>query len=360
MTRPRLLAIAFIVRQYCDSPLRVLLDLVVKQSAVTWIKSAGHPRLVLDGWNVMYLPRLVELDRAGLAKILVVDKNAISVLADGQSEVRLTLETLVSLMADSQPLSVAELFSTSEPLRIQRQLLSDDDARVLTDLRLIASLVKCVGLSRFLYFDSKQILVEKLGVSESLVNQFWQEYVALHAELMERYKSRKFSFPISNRLREESSFLVYSLVRLRTPKTLLETGVSNGHSTFFITNAILRNKSGRLYSVDVSSNVGGLLNPIEKSVWSFQKISSKTPKHSFLSVLDRIAPVDFFLHDSDHSYHWQKFEYESISARLDSHSVMLSDDVNFSQAFLVVSKRTHTLPTILIGGGRAFGLLTFQ
>gem|GEM_PF-4501569 len=83
--------------------------------------------------------------------------------------------------------------------------------------------------------------------------------------------------------------VIYSVVRATKPEIVVETGVNNGISTYFILSALERNDSGLLYSIDIkewiflcltvgiltSINVSSL-EPLgdtcEKEVSSFQTI----------------------------------------------------------------------------------------
>ena len=52
----------------------------------------------------------------------------------------------------------------------------------------------------------------------------------------------------------EEAALIYSLVRLKCPSTVVEVGVANGFSTFVILKSLNRNKKGNLISVDKTVN----------------------------------------------------------------------------------------------------------
>ena len=51
--------------------------------------------------------------------------------------------------------------------------------------------------------------------------------------ILERYKKVIVSYPVEYGIEYNTSFLIYSLVRLLKPIKVAETGVANGHSTFF-------------------------------------------------------------------------------------------------------------------------------
>jgi len=66
------------------------------------------------------------------------------------------------------------------------------------------------------------------------------EYEQLQVDLMGRYKAleNQFSFPERSALEDNSAFLLHAVCRLSKPANVLETGVANGHSTFFLLQAL--------------------------------------------------------------------------------------------------------------------------
>ena len=86
-----------------------------------------------------------------------------------------------------------------------------------------------------------------------------------------RYADRRLDYPRPWAFGSGSAFVLYALVRTMSPKTVLETGVANGHSSFFILQALSRNSSGgTLHSIDVSTNVGTLIEPAERARWDLR------------------------------------------------------------------------------------------
>ena len=127
--------------------------------------------------------------------------------------------------------------------------------------------------------------------------------------------------------------VIYILARLVKPKVIVETGVANGVSTYFLLNAIKYNDCGKLYSIDVSQDVGSILSINERVGWNLIILDSINAKglRRKLSFLDNI---DLFIHDSDHSYKWQKLEYSLALEKMAQQSFLLSDDVDSSYAFM--------------------------
>ena len=115
----------------------------------------------------------------------------------------------------------------------------------------------------------------------------------------------------------EARRLLYYLLRMRRPQVAIETGVANGVSTFYLIRALDQNGLGSLHSIDLSLNTASVLRDGDKASWNLHLLDKASLKESFRSTLARIpGPVDFFLHDSDHSYSWQSRELREVWSRL--------------------------------------------
>lgn len=144
--------------------------------------------------------------------------------------------------------------------------------------------------------------------------------------------------------------LLYYAVRFTKPKTIVETGVNYGASSAMILQAIKDNGFGHLYSIDLphavyniayKENYKDIEIPNNESTgfavpddlrdnWSLTLGDAKTvlPK-----LLDGIGPIDFFFHDSEHTYEHMMFEYEQAFPRLTQGGILASDDIHLSTVF---------------------------
>ncbi|MDG6933754.1 MAG: class I SAM-dependent methyltransferase [Nitrososphaerota archaeon] len=152
----------------------------------------------------------------------------------------------------------------------------------------------------------------------------------------------------------QSRFVLFSLVRILKPNHVLETGVDNGVSSYFILRALESNRSGRLSSTDVSPDCGSLLGGIDRGIWDLHLLKGPSKRRDFTSYL-RDQQFDVFIHDSNHSYTWQLFEYESVLKHMNSDSLILSDDVDSSYAFIDFSKSHSLRPSFLFDKTKFFG-----
>lgn len=189
------------------------------------------------------------------------------------------------------------------------------------------------------------------------------EFSELKSELAIRYSHSRTQYETHNgtNLDEEASKFIYFWVRLSKPKNVLETGVANGESTYYLLNAITKNGNGVLYSTDISSKVGNLLSETERNNWTLIVLNRGNKKKQFTSVLNDIGNINLFLHDSDHSYGWQRFEYNCVLNHLDrKNSLLVSDDVDYSYAFLEFATEINSKPSFIIGKGKVLGILEFK
>ena len=166
---------------------------------------------------------------------------------------------------------------------------------------------------------------------------------------------------------------LYALVRHLKPTTAVETGVANGFSTAFLLLALDRNGEGHLHSIDLPRIVGeddqidfyegegragvppehlpGWLIPDHlRERWTLRlgKSQDELPP-----LLESLPELDFFMHDSEHSYECMSFEFGRAWPRLREGGVLVSDDVNSTAAFPELSARVGREP-IAMARGMAF------
>ena len=123
------------------------------------------------------------------------------------------------------------------------------------------------------------------------------------------------------------------------PEIVVETGVSDGMSSFFILSALNENKKGNLYSIDLpevgmpklyGKEPGWIADDNLRKRWTL--VYGKTKK-KLAPLLNELRHVDIFLHDSEHSYTNMKFEFSMVLRYMNDGSLLLSDDVRSNSAF---------------------------
>lgn len=169
-------------------------------------------------------------------------------------------------------------------------------------------------------------------------------------------------------LRREVGEAMFALVRDVAPCTLVETGVCNGVSTAVLLAALERNGRGHLHSLDFPEYTDTDYPP--GAFWE-GKLGAvvprgKTPgwlvperlRHRWTlylgrsqellpDLLARLGSIDFFFHDSEHSYQCMTFEYQLAWRHLAPGGILLSDDVTWNSAFAEFAAQVHRTPTFL-------------
>ncbi|MCL5099847.1 MAG: class I SAM-dependent methyltransferase [Candidatus Marsarchaeota archaeon] len=182
------------------------------------------------------------------------------------------------------------------------------------------------------------------------------EYDKVYTKLEQNTKklAGKLSCPVEWAISKPAGLVIYAIIRKTMPKTVLETGVANGASTYIILSALNKNKKGHLVSTEIRKDVGQLLIGISKRRW---RLMVGNPKTVFRDTLKRLGKVDIFLHDSDHSYKTMMYEYTTVFDKLSRNGLILSDDVNGNAAFMQFSQHFKTKPVLIRSRERVFGVL---
>jgi predicted O-methyltransferase YrrM len=173
----------------------------------------------------------------------------------------------------------------------------------------------------------------------------------------------------------EGTYL-YSVVRTLRPRVAVETGVANGFSTAFLLQALHANGEGHLHSIDLPREVGrvyepgtfydgegragippgsepGWLVPDElRKRWTLVLGRSQD---ELPPLLERLGTIDFFMHDSEHSFDCMWFEFNAAWPRLRERGVLVSDDINATEAFARFVQQESRRPLRL---ARGMALLT--
>lgn len=169
---------------------------------------------------------------------------------------------------------------------------------------------------------------------------------------------------------------LYALLRKLDARVAVETGVANGFSTAFSLLALERNGGGHLHSIDLPREVGrryesgafyegegragipagsepGWLIPSElKERWTLVLGRSQ---EELPPLLERLGAIDSFMHDSEHSFDCMWFEFNAAWPHLRPGGVLVSDDVNSTEAFPRFARQQGREPVRL---ARGMALLT--
>lgn len=135
---------------------------------------------------------------------------------------------------------------------------------------------------------------------------------------------------------------LYLITRILRPKILVETGVSSGVSTAFILKGLSDNKNGKLYSIDLpNSDPDGVIIPkgkppgwvVPDELRDKHELIIGDSKVELPKLLEKLKTIDWFFHDSLHTYEFMSWEYEQAWAHIRKEGILLSDDITWNAAF---------------------------
>ncbi|HLW60004.1 MAG TPA: class I SAM-dependent methyltransferase [bacterium] len=131
---------------------------------------------------------------------------------------------------------------------------------------------------------------------------------------------------------------VWYVVRHLRPACIVETGVARGFTTRVILEALERNGSGHLWSIDLPPalkpelhrQVGAAVLDRLRHRWSYLKGSSA---QRLPGLLARLGQIDLFIHDSRHTERTVRFELDRAWAALRPGGVLIVDDIDLNRGF---------------------------
>lgn len=145
---------------------------------------------------------------------------------------------------------------------------------------------------------------------------------------------------------------LYAYVMQKKPKVVVETGVANGFSTKILMKA-LEQTGGVLHSFDVLNECRSAYKG--QGNWNFYLVPKRNQK-AFFRNLTTGWDVDLWFHDGDHSFIWQQFEYNLARLRLTNDGVIISDDVDSSEAWIEFCGRSKMENLCVFDSRKIFGL----
>jgi predicted O-methyltransferase YrrM len=227
--------------------------------------------------------------------------------------------------------------------------------------RLPPSLAELAALDSGLTGDVAELLTSAGWAAstfpQQLLHALAREHAQLSAELSERHDRHRLAFPLRWAVEERTSLLLYSLVRGLRPSSVIEMGVGNGQSSFYIIRALAANGAGQLYSFDIEPDAGGLLSEAERDLWSFRLVARENTVASLERHLSELPCADICFHDADHGYLAQYYEFVRLFAQLTDAGVLVSDDVDASYAFIDFCHRYANTAHVLLDRRKAVGLV---
>jgi predicted O-methyltransferase YrrM len=150
-----------------------------------------------------------------------------------------------------------------------------------------------------------------------------------------------------------TAILLHAIVRQVRPHVMVETGVADGVSTAAVLAAMDTNGHGVLHSIDIADDVGSLVDNRER--WKLHVVAPKPA--AVAAVINSVGPIDVFLHDGDHRYVQQSREYATAWRALRPGGVLMSDDVDWSYAFIDFAKTHEEATVMMLDRRKVVGLL---
>ncbi len=138
--------------------------------------------------------------------------------------------------------------------------------------------------------------------------------------------------------------VLYLLIRLIKPDNVVETGVASGASSSYILQAMSDNQKGRLDSIDIGPSdfpegkqLGFVVPDNLRQRWHLHLGDARDLLEP---LLNRIGPIDCFIHDSLHTYEHMLWEFRTVWKHLCPKGLFLSHDVGANRAFFDFMKET--------------------
>jgi predicted O-methyltransferase YrrM len=152
---------------------------------------------------------------------------------------------------------------------------------------------------------------------------------------------------------------LYVIARVVKPNTVVETGVGAiGASTAYLSEALMRNGRGHLYSIDPNRfrqvfgvDVGAGIPP---RLLDWHTLIEGKSAYGLTEVASTTGTIGMFLHDGLHTYNNMLREYRAAWSRLEPGGVVCSDDV-VNRAIDRFARETQTQLHACRYGGSAFG-----
>lgn len=144
---------------------------------------------------------------------------------------------------------------------------------------------------------------------------------------------------VGNPMGRTDRITLYAAIRACRPKVVVETGTAAGASATYLLAALERNGRGSLYSIDDArdrSHIGYLVPDRLQARCNLRYGNSLV---LVPEIYREVGPIDFFIHDSLHTYEHMTDEYELFYQLIEPGGVIGSHDILMSNAWRHFIKR---------------------
>jgi len=143
-------------------------------------------------------------------------------------------------------------------------------------------------------------------------------------------------------------YTCYVVIRCLRPTVAVETGVANWKSSSFLLNALKKNGQGRLISIDLpgfekdEEYVSGvaIITDQKKPGWlvpeqlrELWELRLGDARELLPQLKSEISQIDYFQHDSLHTYDHMKFELDMAREWVSPEGLIGCDDITMNMAF---------------------------
>lgn len=153
--------------------------------------------------------------------------------------------------------------------------------------------------------------------------------------------------------------LIYSACEFTKAKSVVETGVAYGWSSFATLTSLVK-REGILYSSDMpylsqdgDQYVGCIVPEKLRKNW---RLFRHADRESLPKILKESGAIDVVHYDSDKSYEGMKWAYETLYPHVRKGGVFISDDINDNSAFQDFCEKNNIQPTVVDFEGKFVGI----
>jgi predicted O-methyltransferase YrrM len=167
-------------------------------------------------------------------------------------------------------------------------------------------------------------------IAEFRLNQEFQNSIEERRSVFGKRRHSSYDFSIGTTL----GLVLYVICRRQKPDIVVETGVASGVSSSYILCALEQNKRGQLHSIDLpwwqEAQCGWLIPEYLRHRWHL--ILGRSSEE-LAPLLRKVAEIDIFLHDSDHSYQNMLWEFQTAWTYLKVGGLLLAHNIDTNEAF---------------------------
>ena len=192
------------------------------------------------------------------------------------------------------------------------------------------------------HVTARSLLSALFALDDTEIERLLAEAQDAAAEIRGRVPGSSLRYLEQHMVEGETALFLYCAARHAQPAVALETGVADGFSTALMLSAMDRTGQGELHSVDLSHDVGTLVT--DRKRWHLH-VLDPADRAAFVSLVDALPRLDLFFHDGGHDFEQQSLEFHTVWSKLSPGGLLLSDDVEWSYAFLDFMREfdLHTL-----------------